>query len=80
MKTLLTFLLTVTAAFSVEQADVIVGAATHGVVAAAVSAARSGSSVNRLEEKIAGADRVERAAEHGQHQDAPASPGIARSS
>lgn len=33
--------------------------------------------MNRLEEKIAGADRVERAAEHGQHQDAPGRTGIA---
>ena len=52
MKTLLTFLLTVsTAAFAAERADVVVVAATPGGVAAAVSAARSGSSVILLEEK-----------------------------
>ena len=51
MKTLLTFLLTVTAAFAAEQADVVVVAATPGGIAAAVSAARSGSNVILLEEK-----------------------------
>jgi ribulose 1,5-bisphosphate synthetase/thiazole synthase len=51
MKTLLTFLLTVTAAFSAEQTDVVVVAATPGGIADAVSAARSGSNVILLEEK-----------------------------
>jgi hypothetical protein len=51
MKTLLAFLLTVSAAFATEQADVIVVAATPGGIAAAVSAARSGASVILLEEK-----------------------------
>ncbi len=51
MKTLLTFLLTVSSAFAVERADVVVVAATPGGIAAAVSAARSGSSVILLEEK-----------------------------
>lgn len=51
MKTLLTFLLTVTAAFAAERADVVVIAATPAGIAAAVSAARSGSSVILLEEK-----------------------------
>jgi hypothetical protein len=51
MKTLLTFLLTVSTAFSAEQADVVVVAATPSGVAAAVAAARSGASVILLEEK-----------------------------
>jgi hypothetical protein len=51
MKTLLTFLLTVSTAFSAEQADVVVMAATPSGVAAAVAAARSGASVILLEEK-----------------------------
>jgi hypothetical protein len=51
MKTLLTFLLTVSSAFAVEQTDVVVVAATPASIAAAVSAARSGSSVILLEEK-----------------------------
>lgn len=51
MKTFLTLLLTVSTAFAVEQADVVVVAATPGGVAAAVSAARSGASVILLEEK-----------------------------
>ena len=51
MKTLLTFLLTVSSAFAVEQTDVVVVAATPSGIAAAVSAARSGSSVILLEEK-----------------------------
>jgi ribulose 1,5-bisphosphate synthetase/thiazole synthase len=51
MKTLLTFLLTVCTAFAVEQADVVVVAATPGGVAAAVAAARSGVSLILLEEK-----------------------------
>ena len=51
MKTLLTFLLTVSSAFAVEQTDVVVVAATPGGIAAAVSAARSGASVILLEEK-----------------------------
>ena len=51
MKIILTFLLTVSTAFAVEQADVVVVAATPGGVAAAVSAARSGASVILLEEK-----------------------------
>jgi hypothetical protein len=51
MKTLLTFLLTVSSAFAFEQTDVVVVAATPGGIAAAVSAARSGASVILLEEK-----------------------------
>jgi len=51
MKTLLTFLLTVSTAFAAEQADVVVIAATPSGVAAAVAAARSGASVILLEEK-----------------------------
>jgi ribulose 1,5-bisphosphate synthetase/thiazole synthase len=51
VRALLTFLLTVTAAFSAEQTDVVVVAATPGGIADAVSAARSGSNVILLEEK-----------------------------
>ena len=51
MKIILTFLLTVSTACAVENADVVVVAATPGGVAAAVSAARSGASVILLEEK-----------------------------
>ena len=51
MKILIAFLLTVTTAFAVEHADVVVVAATPGGIAAAVSAARSGASVILLEEK-----------------------------
>lgn len=51
MKILLTFLLTVSTAYAVENADVVVVAATPGGVAAAVSAARSGASVILLEDK-----------------------------
>jgi hypothetical protein len=51
MKTLLTLLLTISPAFAIEQADVVVVAATPGGIAAAISAARSGASVILLEEK-----------------------------
>jgi hypothetical protein len=51
MKILLTFLLTVSTAYAVENADVVVVAATPGGVAAAISAARSGASVILLEDK-----------------------------
>lgn len=51
MKTLLTFLLTVSTAFSAEQADIVVVAATPSGVAAAVAAARSGANVILLEKK-----------------------------
>jgi hypothetical protein len=51
MKTLIALLLTVSTAFAVEHADVVVVAATPGGIAAAVSAARSGASVILLEEK-----------------------------
>ena len=51
MKTVIAFVLTVSTAFAVGQADVVVVAATPGGVAAAVAAARSGASVILLEEK-----------------------------
>jgi flavin-dependent dehydrogenase len=50
MKPLLTLFLTLTTAFAVEQADVVVVTANPAGIAAAVSAARSGAKVIVLEE------------------------------